>query len=157
MEIKNIILVNSRGHVTTVDPTDVYEKLFKSNMITAKKEVFLDFLNSFSSLNSTTRKSHKKARFTVLTLVKKYNSENSSILGLKPGDKDYELLSETMKELKATPLLKGKIRHTLKGTYGEMFSFSTEFYSLVLETLKNKKLEFLRIDEIEKTGDESSI
>jgi hypothetical protein len=157
MEIKNIILVNTRGHVITVDPSDVYEKLHKSNMITTKKEMFLDFLNSFHSISNNQRKSQKKMRFTVITLVRKYNSENSSILGFRPGDKDYEKIIETIKELKNTSLLKGKIRHTLKGTYGEMYSFPSEFYNLVLEALTSKEIIFNKIDIIEKIDDETSI
>ena len=157
MEIKTIVLVNTKGHATVVDPNDVYEKLQKSNMITAKKEVFLDFLNSFHSISSTQKRSQKKMRFSVITLVKRYNSENSSILGFRPGDKDYESIVECVKELKGTSLLKGKVRHTLKGTYGEMYSFPTEFYNLVLDVLVGKNITFHKIDEIEKTTDDSSI
>jgi hypothetical protein len=126
-------------------------------MITCKREEFIAALNSLQpTSNGTSIK--KKNKFTVITLVKTYNkdSNSSAILGIRQEDSKYTQLKSSIDKLKNTPVLKGKIRHTLKGTYGEMFSFSQEFYSTIKSFLSSEAIPFIEIEEIEKIRDDEN-
>lgn len=127
-------------------------------MITCNREEFIAALNSLQSGAINSGNIKKKNKFTVITLVKTYNKESSSsaILGIRQEDSKYTQLKASIDKLKNTPVLKGKIRHTLKGTYGEMFSFSQEFYSTIKSFLSSESVPFIEIEEIEKIRDDEN-
>jgi hypothetical protein len=162
VEVKTVILVDTRGHVSCIDPTKVYDKLSTNKMVMCSKDDFLFFLNSFhtsETTDGTSRISKKKKMFTVITLVKNYSKDSSSsaILGVRQEDpKQYTILKSAVDKLKSTSVLKGKIRHTLKGTYGEMYSFSQEFYSTIRDSLVKDGIPLLEIEEIEKIRDDDN-